>query len=249
MEFITCKECGAMMPAASKFCTSCGAKAPQTAAPAAPAAEPAAPAQQPIAAPVPEKQKKTKKAKAEKPEKSGKKFRLLPVLAVIAILALGGGCVFQYIRSNQAADRYAYIIRELQADVDTKNEEVNNIQNTVSELERSVDALSDELYTVENRLRTAVSGEHAFHASSPIVVMSLSENEIGRVTLTTDYDTYCYTFYDQDTDCCSMEFASDSWEGSTVDLLFYPQSVGTTLFTFSNDLGSDSFDVLAVVLP
>ena len=246
MEFITCSECGAMMPAISKFCTSCGAKAPQSAAPAAPAApaaEPAAPAAEPAAAP--EKQKKAK-AKAEK---SGKKVRLLPILAVLLILGLGAGCVLQYVRSNQAADRYAAIIRELQADVDTKNEELNNIMETVSSLQADADAISNEFYTVENRLRYADSGVHAFHASSPIVVMSLSRGDIGRVTLTTDYDDFCTTWYEQDNNACTMEYASDSWEGSTVDLLFYPQYEGATLFTFTNDLGSDSFDVLAVVLP
>ena len=247
MEFITCSECGAMMPAISKFCTSCGAKAPQSAAPAAPAApaaEPAAPAAEPAAAP-----KKQKKANAEKAEKSGKKVRLLPVLAVLVILGLGAGCVLQYVRSNQAADRYAAIIRELQADVDRKNEELNNIMETVSSLQADADAIYNVFSLVENRLRFATGAEHAFHASSPIVVMSLSRGDIGRVTLTTDYDDFCTTWYEQDTNACTMEYASDSWEGSTVDLLFYPQYEGATLFTFTNDLGSDSFDVLAVVLP
>ena len=246
MEFITCSECGAMMPAISKFCTSCGAKAPQSAAPAAPAApaaEPAAPAAAPAAAP--EKQKKAK-AKAEK---SGKKVRLLPVLAVLLMLGLGAGCVLQYVRSNQAADRYAAIIRELQADVDSKNEELNNIMETVSSLQADADAMYNVFSLVENRLRFATGAEHAFHASSPIVVMSLSRGDIGRVTLTTDYDDFCTTWYEQDNNACTLEYASDSWEGSTVDLLFYPQYEGTTLFTFTNDLGSDSFDVLAVVLP
>ena len=244
MEFITCSECGAMMPAISKFCTSCGAKAPQSAAPAAPAApaaEPAAPAAEPAAAP-----EKQKKAKAEK---SGKKVRLLPVLAVLLMLGLGAGCVLQYVRSNQAADRYAAIIRELQADVDSKNEELNNIMETVSSLQADADAMYNVFSLVENRLRFATGAEHAFHASSPIVVMSLSRGDIGRVTLTTDYDDFCTTWYEQDNNACTLEYASDSWEGSTVDLLFYPQYEGTTLFTFTNDLGSDSFDVLAVVLP
>ena len=244
MEFITCSECGAMMPAISKFCTSCGAKAPQTAAPAAPAAEPAAPAAAPAAAP-----EKQKKAKAEKAEKSGKKVRLLPVLAVLLILGLGAGCVLQYVRSNQAADRYAAIIHELQADVDSKNEELNNIMETVSSLQADADAIYNVFSLVENRLRFATGAEHAFHASSPIVVMSLSRGDIGRVTLTTDYDDFCTTWYEQDNNACTLEYASDSWEGSTVDLLFYPQYEGATLFTFTNDLGSDSFDVLAVVLP
>ena len=243
MEFITCSVCGAMMPAASKFCTSCGAKAPQS---AAPAAQPAAPEVQPAAAPVPEAQETAKKAKAKK---GGKKNALMPVLAVLAILVLGAGCVLQYVRSTQAADRYAYTIRELQAEVDARNEELNEIISFVSDMEAEANTISNELYTVQDRLRTADSGAHAFHASSPIVVMSLSEYEIGRVTLTTDYDSYCYTYYEQDTENCSMEFAADSWEGTTVDLLFYPQQVGTTLFTFTNDLGSDSFNVLAVVLP
>ena len=246
MEFITCSECGAMMPAISKFCTSCGAKAPQSAAPAAPAApaaEPAAPAAEPAAAP--EKQKKAK-AKAEK---SGKKVRLLPVLAVLLILGLSGLLVMQFIGQKNDAESYEARIHALQADVDSKNEELNNIMETVSSLQADADAISNEFYTVENRLRYADSGVHAFHASSPIVVMSLSRGDIGRVTLTTDYDDFCTTWYEQDTNACTMEYASDSWEGSTVDLLFYPQYEGATLFTFTNDLGSDSFDVLAVVLP
>ncbi|MBQ4093684.1 MAG: hypothetical protein IJC61_01430 [Oscillospiraceae bacterium] len=260
MEFVKCSVCGKDVPSIAQFCTFCGAKmeaAPAPVQPAAPAA-PAAPELTPVAAPVaaamaePAKGKRAKKEKApkaDKPAKSGKKNPLLTILAVVAILGLGGWLVMQFIGQKNDAESYKARIDALESEIAAEQSNLDSIAETLDAMAYDADAAANELAMIENWLRYSGNGIAPFHVSSPIVVMSLTDGDIGRVTLTTDYDDYCYVWYEQDTYCCSMEYAADSWEGSTVELLFYPNEVGTTTFTFTNDLGSDSFQVLAVVLP
>ena len=257
MEFVKCSVCGKDVPSIAQFCTFCGARMQAAPAPVQPAA-PAAPELTPVAAPVAaamaepakgRRAQKEKAPKADKPARSGKKNPLLTILAVVAILGLGGWLVMQFIGQKNDAESYKARIGALESETATEQNKLDSITETLDAMAYDADVAANELVMIENWLRYNDNGIAPFHVSSPVVMMRLSDGDIGRVTLTTDYGDYCYVWYEQDNYCCSMEYAADSWEGNTVELLFYPNEVGTTTFTFTNDLGSDSFQVLAVVLP
>ncbi|MBQ9959396.1 MAG: hypothetical protein IJP01_03470, partial [Oscillospiraceae bacterium] len=184
---------------------------------------------------------------AEAVQKSKK--RVLPtVLAVLVIVGLIAGNVVMFLRGKNATEFYEGYIRNLNNEKSEILAQLSEYDEQIAEYDAVIADTADELQLYYDILQDD-SNNHIqeFHTSTPLVVLSLSEGDVGHFLLTATYDADITISREEQGDSAYTEWGS-GWIGDSLDIYVYPVELGVSTVTYTNNYNADSVTVTIVVV-
>lgn len=258
------------MPDDSEFCQYCGSKMSDAAKQMHPIEENITPeriylseSQRIVTVPNPIDVQNVK-APLTVPAEKGRQKKWIATVICLSILFLGmtGLNVYQYaVARDQAAkvvelsatiDNLNSTIDKLNSMIEQKDTQIKNKNSEITTLKEKVSSLEDDVRNYDAIVDAVKNGglgyaAYNFQSSESIIVVGQSEKE-RKFTLTAnwsnggtvsvDYGTYSPAAY--------VRFDQDTWTTSTT-MTIKPNHIGVTIVTFSNDVNTQTFDVIIIV--
>lgn len=134
---------------------------------------------------------------------------------------------------------------EMEGTINALNNEISEKNNKVKSLQTKANYYDDIL----KALRTGSIGHASASFSTSESIILINKNTVGRkFTLHTTWNAGATIDVDYFGSSAVVSFDNSSWYDSTT-LTVVPKHEGITAVTFSNDLNSDTFTVLIIVVP
>lgn len=255
-----CPNCNSVLQDGVAFCKYCGASVanytPETEIPAAEdemektvtvyGENPSGYSYEPQPAP------ETEYVYEEAPKKKGKAGKIIAIalgsLILLAAIAFG---VWMMLQKNAAEDKLAKNESEL---TDTRNEldSAKEDSEYYAELEEYADSF-EEIADFARQSNCGYASE-LFHVNQGIIILDPDDTR-KTITLTAAFDDAVEISVDIYGYGADLNFSEDSWSGDTTTLYVDRDAddmeegeVGITTVTFTNDLNSQTFDILIITL-
>ena len=177
------------------------------------------------------------------------KKRVLPiVLAGLVIVGLIAGTIVMLVRGKNATEFYEGYIRNLNNEKSRILAQLSEYDEQIAEYDAVIADTADALQLYYDILQDD-SNNHIqqFHTSTPLVVLSLSEGDVGHFLLTATYDADITVTRNEQGDSAYTEWGS-SWIGDSMDIYVYPVELGVSTVTYTNNYNADSVTVTILVV-
>lgn len=175
-------------------------------------------------------------------------------IAVIIIIALTAACILQY---NQHQENISTIsalndeILALQEEADNWEEKVSSQAKTINSQKSQITNLEDKADNYDeicNNLSSGNIGYAAYNFKSDASVIVVRKNERNRkFTLTAYWGNGGHVSVSYSSFSAFLSFDKESWNTSTT-VTVCPFAKGATVVTFSNDVDTNTFKILIIVI-
>ena len=255
-----CTACGTRNTSHNLFCTACGQALPQRySAPTDVITAETAYTHQPVQESKTDIPARTAQSdyKTEQPQddfsdnikKAAPKSRrklIIPVTAAVLVAALSALNIFQYsqLRSYKAqADSLSAQLDTIAGTIEGYNQRISSLNNIIDDY-----ALSAGYYDI---IAEFVSEKLPRYNSSTYYpseyILFIPQNSAGEsFKLFANLNSVTVSFYTTG-DSVTVDYAED-WSGNSIDIMLAPRRKGLTRIHFSNDMNSDTFQVLVFVV-
>lgn len=176
--------------------------------------------------------------------------RVFPVAALTALcLILMALNIVQYIYGVNSKTH----IESLQSTITARDNRIKQMEKTTSDLQRKNAAAEGLQWKADafDEISSAVQfgklgyASNRFHASESVIIVSTAQ-ENRKFTLTANWPNGGTVSVDYSSFAATVDFDKDSWTTST-PMTITPHRAGVTTVTFSNDVNSETFQIVIVV--
>lgn len=260
---MTCLNCGMQLPDDSEFCQYCGSKVSSADKQTPPIEVHFTPRgknsfEQQLIVTVPDvadvQNLKTPITVSLEKEKQ-KKWIAAVICLSILFLGMTSLNVYQYVTAQGQAEKTAELsatIDTLNSTIEQKDTQIKSKNSEITILKNNVSALEDDAGNYDAIIDAIKNGNlgyaaYNFQSSESIIVVgrneknrkfTLTANWPNGGTVSVDYDIYFPAAY--------VHFNQDNWNTSTT-MTIEPNHTGVAIVTFSNDVNTQTFDVIIVV--
>lgn len=173
------------------------------------------------------------------------------MMCFLVFAALAGLNVYQYLSYQNSAEADAVIIDNLEQQAKIRNANLSSLNSQLTTLKQEITSYQTEAkmyHTICDFLKSGNAGyaSSEFLASDSIIVISESTARKSFI-LTVAFESAVTVNVDTSGRAANVDFSESNWSGSTTTIYVTPNYVGTTVATFSNNLNSQTFQVLVVV--